>query len=62
MQLTLTLTMDNAAFGDNTGREAARILHKTAVILKEYGLPPVGESLKLLDANGNTVGTVTVED
>lgn len=52
MTLTIKIEMDNAAFEDNAGEEAMRIL-------REIEIPDVpGWSEKLRDINGNTVGTV----
>lgn len=60
-KLTITIDMGNAAFADNGGAEVAEILERLA-----YGLPfkvADGETGgKLLDSNGNTVGTWEVND
>ena len=60
MKLTLTLDMDNAAFEDSPGQEAARLLRSAA--RKVEGCEPGDQdSFMLLDSNGNRVGHVTVE-
>lgn len=63
MQITITITCDNAAFGES-GRgataEVERILAKVVrgldqqVDLRDYN------GIKLRDINGNTVGRITV--
>lgn len=55
--LTITIDLDNDAFQEWGGQaEIARILRKYADNAAEYG---VGNR-RLLDINGNTVGTATV--
>lgn len=57
MKITIELTTDNAAFADgNAGREVSRILRKLATKVEDWD----GEtdfSARLLDFNGNKVGT-----
>jgi len=63
MQITITITTDNAAFSDDPSVEVARILQKYAARLRE-SYPPI-EDLdgdRLLDYNGNTVGKVEVSE
>ena len=59
MRLNLTMNLDNSAFADNAGGEAARILQACARRFDD-GLLYVGVVDTLMDANGNTVGEVTV--
>lgn len=56
MTITIKIKTDNAAFEDNTGGEIARILRRYADEID--GMEP--EEAKLLDYNGNTVGSVTI--
>lgn len=61
MKLTLTIRMDNAAFGedgDTRATEAARILRDAAARLEMAGAYERGPLFALRDANGNTVGEV----
>lgn len=51
MELTLTMTMDNAAFEDFPGTEAARILREVAKKI-ENGYTDG----RMMDINGNKVG------
>ncbi len=58
MKLTLTISMDNAAFADdgNYGRtEAARILRDAAKHVEVGDLSRV-----LMDSNGNNVGQIKI--
>ncbi len=65
MKLKLTIDMDNAAFADDgaNGRlEVARILNELSDAL-QYGMLRNSDSPRsspLADANGNTVGCVTI--
>lgn len=62
MKITITINCDNAAFGDDPGPEAGRILARVAREFAAYGvdkLPP-GNLKTLRDINGNTVGKVEV--
>lgn len=59
MQLTLTIKMDNAAFGDyadSRGYETASIIEDFAAKLRNSGASE-GRTGKLYDTNGNAVGT-----
>lgn len=67
MKLKLEITMDNAAFFDDdaddydtlgpaAGRECARILRRLADRLDDE-TPTDGDGSKLVDINGNAVGT-----
>ena len=58
MEFKLTFSMDNAAFGDEPGIEAARILQEIAAHIEENGV--AGLSVSLFDINGNKVGKVQV--
>lgn len=62
MKITITIETDNAAFERAPMFEVARILDSAAARLKREGPPDEGDSYKLRDVNGNTVGRVTVED
>lgn len=55
MKLRLTIDMDNAAFDDNEGAEAARIL-RTAAEGVEFGCIRSA----LIDINGNVVGKFSI--
>ena len=61
MKLTITITMDNAAFEPSNGEEIARILEKLAVLWRGESLE-AGESAHLLDFNGNKVGKAEVTE
>lgn len=58
MKIEITISTDNAAFTDDPG-ELDRVLRTVAS--KVEGLEP-GDSASLRDINGNTVGSVRVED
>jgi hypothetical protein len=64
MKLRVEITMDNAAFDDPAGREAARILKELAADFEDCdlfpGCGPNGNSWLLEDINGNTVGKAQV--
>jgi len=57
--LRITIRMDNAAFADDAGVEAGRILRLLAENLECYGAT-FDLDEKLRDANGNTVGEAKV--
>ena len=59
MQLKITIKMDNAAFDDCEGDEAARILREFADSLKGVGQAPRGAA-RLFDSNGNPAGEAKV--
>lgn len=65
MKLEITLTMDNAAFGETEGEracEAARILDQFAENLR-CGFPAApGPPLGLRDVNENSVGRAVVTE
>ena len=61
MKLTLTIVMDNAAFGDMPGTELARILHDAARRVEDEQWDNYGQ-LALHDINGNQVGSMNVSD
>ena len=63
MKATLTIQMDNAAFGDTPELELGRIFRALA----DYLFDPVleglaGIRLPVQDSNGNTVGSLTIEE
>lgn len=64
MRLTLTIGMDNAAFGDPyREHELARILRWAADKLEGGSLDAsLVEGLSLRDCNGNRVGELKVEN
>jgi hypothetical protein len=64
MKLTLTIEMNGAAFSEaGNGREAARILRKAADRMDDlYDVGEAGEVDRLLDANGNAVGSVVLSE
>ena len=59
MKLTISITMDNAAFEVPNGDELARVLHKLAKRLEgfQWGAP---SSFALVDSNGNKVGEAEI--
>ena len=59
MRLKLSIRMDNAAFGEMSGSEVARILRKLAADYEGRDLLH-GETSTLRDVNGNTVGVAQV--
>lgn len=59
MKLTITVEMDNAAFEDNNGTEAARILRAIATRIDGMNWP-AGDVAPCIDINGNVVGTAKV--
>jgi hypothetical protein len=61
MTITITIECDNAAFVDNP-REVTTILERLAAELDGASLVDYRGSTRLLDSNGNTVGSVTVTD
>ena len=60
MQMKIELSMDNAAFGEAAGMEAARILRKLADRI-EYDILVSDVFVPLQDVNGNRVGYAEVE-
>lgn len=61
MKLTITIDMDNAAFDRRTRMEVRRILDNVTDGPDSLPLAP-GESIKLRDINGNTVGKAEVTE
>jgi hypothetical protein len=63
MELRITINMDNAAFGYDASNEVSGILHRLAekTEMDYWDLAP-GDTCKLIDANGNTVGEWEVTD
>ena len=59
MKLKIEIQMDNAAFEDGAGIEAARILKALAEDFQDRDLLP-GEMFRLRDVNGNKVGEAKV--
>lgn len=60
MKLKITIEMDNAAFEENNGTEAARILRTFADEIDGGNYPVSGIIKPLRDVNGNQVGTAKV--
>lgn len=61
MILYLDIRLDNAAFEECNGNEIARILHNLATTVEGDQLDEY-YSVKLLDHNGNAVGSMEVFD
>jgi hypothetical protein len=59
MNLSISISMDNAAFEDGSGGEVARILREFATKIDSAELHD-GDTWKLMDINGNRVGRVVV--
>ena len=60
MQMKIELSMDNAAFGEAPGMEAARILRELADRI-EYDILAPDMFVPLRDVNGNRVGQTEIE-
>ena len=61
MKLKIQIEMNNAAFADcGNGPEAARILHQLAEDIDVCDRLGAGDSLGLMDINGNRVGEAKV--
>lgn len=60
MTITITLTTDNAAFGEDAAFEVARILRVLSDQI-EYHDAIRRSSTPLVDYNGNTVGQMTTD-
>lgn len=60
-RITITIDTDSAAFGPDPAAEVARILRKYVIVPGTDALDRTGTTL-VLDANGNTVGNVTVTE
>ena len=59
MTITITIKMDNEAFGEYPGPELARILRKFADDVEAEAVSLNNQ--RLWDINGNTVGAVKVK-
>jgi hypothetical protein len=59
MKMKIEITMDTAAFDPSNGDEAGRILEKVATRIRGENLNQ-SDGWRLLDLNGNFVGTVKV--
>lgn len=57
---TVSINLDNAAFGISTGSETARILRELADNIDYMSELAQGDTLTLKDLNGNTVGKAEV--
>lgn len=60
MKLKITITMDNAAFENCNGSEAARILRELCQNQLHATPLAVGDDKWLFDENGNRVGEMKV--
>ena len=60
MQLTININLDNDAFSDPG--ETNRILRNVGSIIEDFNGQPYPFELNLHDSNGNTVGTLKVEE
>lgn len=61
MKLTITIKMNNEAFGDDPGTEVARILRKLSMTTEQERVF-IGDSWRLIDINGNIVGKAEVTE
>ncbi len=61
MKLTITISMDNAAFEDNPD-EVARILYEFSRSTQGHAALRPGDVRTLHDINGNAVGEAIVTD
>jgi hypothetical protein len=61
MKLSIEIVMDNAAFEDPNGAEAARILAALAAKM-EGGDLSAGDGGRLMDYNGNSCGAWSVSE
>lgn len=59
MDLHITMNLDNAAFGDDFEHEVRRTLEKVADRVARTSAVPASGSV--MDVNGNTVGTWTLQ-
>lgn len=63
MQLTITMSLDNAAFHEpEPNPEASRLLRKLAGLIDAAPSLDDGDTGPLIDANGNKVGAWSVTD
>lgn len=61
MKITIEIECDNAAFEPHPQTEMSRILKDLAKLIQIKSLSGI-DGLKLRDYNGNTVGTVAVDE
>lgn len=59
MKLKLEISLDNAAFDGANGDEIARILEHVATVWRGEQME-AGESMRLVDENGNRVGQAEI--
>lgn len=57
--IVITIDTDNQAFADSEQLEVARILNTLADRLDKHGLPSPDHTMRLLDINGNIVGSAS---
>ncbi len=62
MQITITINTDNAAFERWPEGEVARILTDYARKLADHEICFDGDTVKMRDINGNTVGAVEITE
>ncbi len=65
MKVTIEIECDNAAFDPDPAQELGRILRDTGALLQDQGvdgMPRPGDSRPIRDINGNTVGSLTVNE
>lgn len=65
MIIKIEICTDNAAFENEPSIETARILRKLADKLENFGvyrLKEDGDEIRLIDINGNMVGTCTATE
>lgn len=61
MTITIRIETGNAAFEGNKSGEVALIVGKVSQLIRQRQIPSgVQGARRLLDSNGNVVGTVTV--
>ncbi len=60
MKLVIEINMDNAAFENHNGCEAGRILYQLAVDRIRPQILEIGDTMSLMDHNGNKVGEAKV--
>jgi hypothetical protein len=62
MKLTITIDMDNAAFENEPGMEAARIIRGRLHNIETIDANDIGTVFPCMDINGNRVGQAAVTD
>ena len=62
MRVSINIDCDSAAFDDNPGAELSRILSKCECILKYTNPVTSSKFMNLKDVNGNSVGTLYLEN